>query len=169
MAYAIRFGELGRYSYSSVCARCGAERGTNEWQIPATSLSLYDRSSFHETHLSRVLVSRGLMQPHEHDWLFCQGSGNGVLCAIGKGRHILSSTHSVQVADLIEYAHRFGEHEFRDRLIKELFNIDTTSVVRTWAGNLPRDRFREAVDFRKWLDRWSGELDEMLREAKDRG
>src|SRR5215204_6449400 len=75
---------MGPFGYTSVCNRCGALRSTTEWQLPMTSLTVFRSSTESESPLSRVLLTNGIVAAHSHQWLFAQGGGNGVKCAIGK-------------------------------------------------------------------------------------
>src|SRR5690348_15012967 len=73
-----------RFEFTSVCSQCGATRDTTDWQIPLTSVRVFSHSSEHASPVSTVLVSSGTVATHQHQWLFCQGGGNGVKCAIGE-------------------------------------------------------------------------------------
>jgi len=112
---------FGRFGFTSVCSRCGAIRDTTDWQIPLTSITVFSLSSTHASPVSTILTSTGIIVAHEHKWLFCQGGGNGVRCAIGAGRHIRPAVESDGVAAVIAASQRFGELQFRDRLLRALF------------------------------------------------
>jgi len=151
---------FGRFGFSSVCSRCGAIQDTTEWQIPLTSVTVFKLSSEHASPVSTVLVSSGIVAAHQHKWLFCQGAGNGVRCAIGEGRHIRPAVESDGVAAVIAASQRFGELEFRDRLLRALFDPKTSEVV--WGLNIPTNGFAEASAFRAWLSQETKSFDEIV-------
>jgi hypothetical protein len=117
---------FGRFGFTSVCSRCGEIRDTTEWQIPLTSVTVFSPSSEHTSPVSTALTTSGIVAAHEHQWLFCQGGGNGVTCAIGEGRHIRPVVQSDAVAAIIAASQRFGETQFRDRLLRALFDPKTS-------------------------------------------
>ena len=74
----------GFFSSVSVCSVCGAERYSTEalWVFPMQRIK--------PTPLSDFVLREGIQNSHEHKWLFGQGGGAGVTCAIGDGRHLFS-------------------------------------------------------------------------------
>jgi hypothetical protein len=153
---------FGAFGFTSVCSRCGAIQDTTEWQIPLTSITLFRHSSEHASAVSTVLTSSGLVAPHEHQWLFCAGAGNGVTCAIGEGRHITPVVQSDGVAAVIAASHRFGETQFRDRLLRALFDPKTSEAVRGLGMSVPTNGFPDASAFHAWLSQETESFDEMV-------
>jgi hypothetical protein len=151
---------FGRFGFVSVCGRCGAIRDTTEWQIPLTSLTVFRLSSEHASSVSEVLTRTGIVAAHEHKWLFCQGGGNGVRCAIGEGRHIRPAVESDGVAAVIAASQRFGELQFRDRVLRALFDPKTAEAVRGF-GTLTNG-FADASAFRLWLSQETESFDETV-------
>src|SRR5438552_2240503 len=121
----------GAFGFSSVCSRCGAVRLATAWQIPRTSIPVFSRSSIHQTPVSICLMTNRIAPPHRHQWVFAQGGGNGVRCALGGAHMVRSTVESSQVAQLLEALQRYGESSFRDKVLTNLFDDSTTHVVRT--------------------------------------
>lgn len=151
---------FGRFGFTSVCSRCGAIRETTDWQIPLTSLTVFSHSSEHASPVSAVLTSSGIIAVHEHKWLLCQGGGNGVRCAIGEGRHIRPAVQSDGVAAVIAASQRFGELQFRDRVLRALFDPKTAEAVCGLCT--PTNGFVDASAFRLWLSRETESFDDMV-------
>ncbi len=128
---------LGPFGSYSVCDRCGALRRTTAWQIPHSSVTLFTRSTDSDSALSRVLLANGIVEPHEHRWRFGHGSGNGILCAIGPGRHIRSAAGSDELADLVLHLHTDGETALRDRLVQQALDPATSRSVWAWVLSAP--------------------------------
>ena len=157
---------FGRFSFTSVCSRCGAIRDTTEWQIPLTSVTLFRLSSEHASAVSTVLASTGIVAGHEHKWLFCQGNGNGVRCAIGEGRHVRPTVESAAVAAVIAASERFAELQFRDRLLRALLDPKTSEAVR--GLGTPTNGFADASAFRAWLAQETESFDATLALGQER-
>lgn len=117
---------FGAFGYSSVCSRCGAVRQTTEWQIPRTSIPILSRSSVRQTPVSLSMTTNRIAPPHGHQWVFAQGGGNGVRCALGRARLVRSTVESSQVAQLLTALERYGERGFRDKVLTNLFDDSTT-------------------------------------------
>src|ERR1051325_11124003 len=105
-AYAASYG---RFSYSSVCNRCGVVQLTEQWQIPRTSIPMFIHSSMWQTPVSLCLTTNRIVPSHNHQWVFAQGSGNGVRCALGNGQAVRSTVEFSEVARLLEALERYGE------------------------------------------------------------
>ena len=60
-----------------VCGLCGHQRRTRQWQIPATSTTLWSSESEEFTPMSRLMMEAGFVHPHA--WAFARGSGNGIM------------------------------------------------------------------------------------------
>jgi hypothetical protein len=129
--------DLGPFYSSSVCGRCGAVKVTTLWQIPRTQITFYSRSSLRSTPVSLVLATNQIISSHKHDWLFVQGSGNGIHCALGSASEIRIASDTPHVARLIGTLHQFGEPDFRDKVITNLFDPDVCSEVRMFSFMTP--------------------------------
>jgi len=141
----------GHYGYVSVCRQCGLLHRTHEWQIPFTRVTLVRNSSDLDTPVYQAMKRAGLAPKHDHQWSFIAGGGNGVTCAIGRGRYIYPSARSDAVARLIQAAGDFGEVQFRDKLVRALFDPDTS--VEVWGLGLraPTNSFTKASDLHEWI------------------
>lgn len=155
----------GRFAYSSVCDRCGAVRQTTEWQIPATSFAVFSHSSTHQTPVSLSLTTNQIVPPHNHEWVFAQGGGNGVKCALGRAHKVRFTVESTGVAQLLASLEQYGERDFRDKVLTNLFNDSTTHVVRTLS--VPSNGFSNAVQLHNWISIESEFFDEMVATFKN--
>jgi len=144
---------FGTFGFSSVCTHCGAMRYAKERQIPLTRITLFRTSSEHQTPVSVELFRSGAVSKHEHQWMFSSGTGNGVRCAIGQGRHIRPDVQSEAVASILNASHRFGEVQFRDRFVQLIFDPKTSESVYHLGFLAPTNDFTDAAEFRAWLDR----------------
>ena len=124
----------GPFRYASVCVQCGAIQRTVEWRIPITDLHVFSRSVESETALSRVLLTNGIVRAHSHHWLFAQGAGAGVKCAIGRGRHVYPAVHRDSFAAVVLALHRRGKVAVRDRLLRGVFDPATSRSFLASAG-----------------------------------
>jgi hypothetical protein len=158
----------GPFSYSSVCSRCGIVCHTTKWQLPGTRFTVFDQSSERDTPVSLSLRADGIVGPHSHQWLFAQGGGNGVRCALGEGRYIRPALESEGVASILYASQRFGEIKFRDRLVRLMFDPKTSQAVRDLGFSAPTNRFIDATEFRAWLDRETEFFDEMIAMYQER-
>ena len=157
----------GPFGYFSVCDRCGALRRTTNWQIPSTSLTFFTHSTETESALSQVLLTNGIVQPHEHHWLFGHGGGNGVKCAIGTGRHIRPAVDSQEFAGLVLLLHTAGETDFRDRVLRGVFDPDTSHFFRSLSFSAPKPP-TGSTELRNWIADESQYLDEFVDPYKER-
>jgi hypothetical protein len=127
----------GPFRYGSVCDRCGALRSTTEWRLPFTELTVFVHATESDTPLSRVLMTNGIVSLHAHHWLFGHGSGNGVKCAIGPGRHVSPTASSEDFATLVLMLHRSGEIALRDQVLSGALDPGTSRTVRCLAVDAP--------------------------------
>jgi hypothetical protein len=159
---------FGTFSYSSVCTQCGAMRMTSEWKMPVSRRTVYSTSSESQTPVSAVLVRGGVVSQHEHQWKFCSGGGDEILCAIGKGRHIRPAVQSEGVATILDASQRFGEVPFRDRLLQTMFDSKTSEAVYRLGQSVPENGFADAVAFRAWMEGEMEYFDETVRSSQER-
>jgi hypothetical protein len=54
------------------------------------------------------------------------------------------------VVNLIEQTHQLGEIEFRDKLLRTLFDLRTTEAVLDLTTRAP-ERFRDRAHLREWI------------------
>lgn len=159
---------FGAFRYSSVCTTCGAIQNTTEWQIPLTTIGIFHHSSQRPTSVSTTLLRSGVVGMHEHQWLFSQGGGNGVRCAIGGGRHIAPVVQSGGVAAVIAASQQFGVLQLRDKLLHALFDPRTSEAVRVLGANVPTNGFPNASALHAWVEQEMEIFDEMVATREKR-
>jgi hypothetical protein len=112
-----------------------------------------------------VLLTNGIVKPHDHHWLFGQGGGNGVKCAIGSGRYIRSAADSKEFADMILMLHSHGQTAFRDRVLHGLFNPDTSLQFFNLSFGAPKETASDS-EVQSWIKEESQYLDDMVAAQK---
>lgn len=144
---------FGRYRYWMICDKCAMIQSRAEWHLPLTELFLYRHSQEKPTPVSRILLQDGIVAGHEHHWVFGTGGGNGIKCAIGLGRHIFPAAESEGVAAIIDASHRYGAHEFRDRVVGALLDPQRSDTVSSLQMIVPKGGFPNAEAFKGWMDK----------------
>lgn len=146
---------IGPFSYSSVCKHCGRWCHTHEWHVPILEIPLVWYSNESESPVSRVLATRDLISPHSHEWLFNQGGGFFVVCALGRGSALASTVNSEKVARLIEDVYEFEDQAMMKRLTELIFDEENSREARFIANLVPEQRFADKAEFCAWLQRWA--------------
>jgi hypothetical protein len=157
----------GPFRYASVCDKCGAIRHSSDWQLPGTDVTIITFSKESDSPLSRVLLTNGIVQTHSHHWLFAQGGGHGVKCALGTGRYILFAAESKEFAALVAVLHKQGQMAFSDRVLRVVFDPDTAGLFRNLSFDAPTVEM-SASEMRIWIAEQSEYLDEMIPVHKKR-
>jgi hypothetical protein len=86
------------------------------------------------------------------------GSGNGIMCALGRGYDTLQAAKSDNVSKLIEVAIAADQIEFSDRLIRSIFDRKTARGVYELALLSSSDGMPNAATF----DQWRGSHAELI-------
>ncbi|MDB5328397.1 MAG: hypothetical protein JWM57_3966 [Phycisphaerales bacterium] len=144
------FGALwGAFGYSSACRECGMIRSSTDWQIPFTPLTYWRSHSLEPTLLSREVEADALATGHTHNWVFSHGGGNGIMCAIGSGRWLMSEAMSPDCPTFIH-----GLVLYRDkRLAREWLTLllDPKIAIHPPLGyDLPKKNFPNKAAFDEW-------------------
>lgn len=155
------------YKAWSICDQCGMHREVKKWQIVSTEATLYSRSEESDTSLSLVMRNCGLISPHTHNWVFGGANGNGLVCAIGSGTVLLSTTQGPGYADLVQLLHDRGQFAFRDRVVRGGLDLKTAIVFHGLGYNLPKATISEA-GMKKWVARQSERLDREIADLEKR-
>jgi len=93
---------FGQFESTSVCTTCGEAQSTREFQIPFTRFTYFATRSRSATPLSAAINRAGLVPAtHSHQWLFANGGGNGIMCALGSGRHVRDTANFPAVATFV--------------------------------------------------------------------
>ena len=83
-------------------------------------------------------------------------------CAIGQGRYILPVVQSDGVASVLAAGQRFGDLQFRVRLVRLMFDPKTSEAVRGLGLSAPKNGFTDASEFRAWLGPETKLFEEMV-------
>ncbi len=150
----------GAFRYTSVCNRCGAVRYKTEWQVPHTRFAFFSHSSVRQTPVSLCLTTNQITPMHSHNWVFAQGGGNGIKCALGEAHKVHSTVESLEVAQLIQALERYGQRDFREKVVASLFDDSTTRVVLLFA--LPTGGFTNEIQMQTWISEQAEQFDEMI-------
>lgn len=136
---------------TAICDGCGAQRiSRSVFWIPVPEVRA--------TKVSAYLDSIGYPGSHEHKWLFSQGSGGTVMCAIGPGRHLARFVDEQCVVDfLIGLRSYRGEAAFNSYLRQILTPRSGMRLEIPYDFTTEDRRSREA--FNAWMEnRGEGEV-----------
>ena len=151
----------GVFRYSSACKHCAKSRSTSEYGIHRWQIVLWRTSEEQESRLSAMLAVEGIVRPHVHDWIFAQGGGSGVKCAIGSGRFLARVSNDTEFVALVRDTWRFGQRPISTNLLAAVLNPNTAASAR-WGMAAP-DYSSADIDstssLRTWLQEHSTDLD----------
>jgi hypothetical protein len=154
----LAFGAFwGAFSYSSVCTTCGAEQHATDWQLPMLPVTYWRTRSVSETPLSRAMARDGLVGPHQHTWAFARGGGNGVMCAIGPGRHV-----NVNAPDVVAFLDAVTQYRGVDegRRWAAMFLLPKPGGPASYVTiDEPREGFPTKEGFEMWWEEHREEID----------
>lgn len=156
----------GAFRYTSVCNQCGAVRYKTEWQVPRTSFAFFSHSSIRQTPVSLCLTTNQITPKHKHNWVFAQGGGNGIKCALGEAHKVRSTVESLEVAQLIQALERYDQRDFREKVVTSLLDDSTTRVVFLLA--LPTGGFTNEIQMQTWVSEQAESFDEMIAASKNK-
>jgi hypothetical protein len=108
-----------------------------------------------------VLRENGIVPDHRHNWIFAGGSGNFMLCAIGRGRHLVSATKSEEFASLVLLLHENQQTEFRDRIVTGVFDPYRSHIFHSVSYLNPPGKL-SGTELQQWVDEQSEYLDAEL-------
>ena len=121
------------FVWSSICGDCGLQRDSVRYlgcltfhDVKATPLSLYANAE--------------LVDPnHPHQWLFGQGSGGGVTCAIGPGRHIRRFTNEESLIRFLKHIKTYQGIDEAQMWLGRFLNPDQNFDVSIMLNDMPED------------------------------
>lgn len=153
---------FGPFGYVSICQHCGRARHTTEFQVPLLGLSYFWFHHVEDTNFSSRLGQ--LVPSHECRWLFGQGGGNGIVCAIGKGHSLLNVVNQPTIVSFIQNVDRFEGHAASQDWIAKSLDPDQADTVRHWLiGSIfPESGFDSEDEYRRWRTRADTEDAELL-------
>lgn len=122
---------LGTFRGNYVCAHCGATKSSLDLQIPFTDFTVCTLGSTYSYTFGETLVARGLVDPHPHNWLFCTGLGNGIGCALGRGRYIESRCRP-ETLKFLDDTILFQSKTVAQKWLVLIFEPQNSNVDRVW-------------------------------------
>lgn len=158
---------FGRFSYSSVCTRCGAIQHAADWKIFGSVIPLLSSATVEATPFSTALTGGSSTNTCQHQWMFAQGSGNGVTCAIGSGRHLWTTIRSTNVAALLVWNQKYGDPQFQDRLVQVALDPETYSAAEMLAFDIPDNGFASRDEYHVWLVEAQKFFEEQVTRSKE--
>ena len=148
---------FAKFTSTSVCDRCGARLRAWQYQLPLTSITFREGTTVVPTPMSSVLAAKGIITNCSHHFVFCTGSGNGVKCAIGPGRHILPTALSTNMAALIGNLARYSGQTTARTFATILLQTPPASqgtLETIFSRDFPDAGFKSEGHFRSWwIDR----------------
>ncbi len=145
---------IDRFGYSSVCDRCGKHQSVRGWRTPLTYATLFQRTTERDTPLSKWLTQTGIVPSHTHRW---SGAHHNVVAYV--------NAESDDVVKLVEAAHRFGEIELRDKLLRGTFDPEYSRTVQLLTTLMPPEGFADADAFHAWMAEESWIIKNMLPQS----
>jgi len=134
------------FGWTSFCEVCGAARVShNVFWLPVHHVK--------PTAFSSYLDSIGYAKGHRHEWLFAQGSGGLVMCAIGKGRYLMHNVTAPGMTLYLQGLHAYRDAAEFDRAVRRLLE------PRGALHNIPFEITAADVATREAFGRWSAEHD----------
>jgi len=142
-----------RFSYFSVCSKCGCIRDSVARQLPFLPVTYWTSHRLEDSPVSRAAAQ--LVQPHSHEWLFGQGGGNGVLCALGPGHQIAPTVWSEQVASFIRATHEYVAPSKARYWLNCALDPKRSRAVLNWlqASGFPASAPVDRKTYSKWRER----------------
>jgi hypothetical protein len=150
----------GQFRYSSICDRCGTVRHKSDWQILYSDITVFSQATESDTLLSRVLLTNNIVPTHAHHWLFAQGGGKLVRCAIGGGMYLENATRSEELAALMLQLHRHGLDDINTKILEGCMNPGTSrDFLSFFLVNVPPEP-TTSEELRKWFSEQSAECEQ---------
>jgi hypothetical protein len=151
-----------RFNSGRICTDCGRLQHTSERQLPLTSITYWSSTWIEETPLSKM-ADAGLIGPHAHHWLYANGGGNGVVCAIGDGRHIVPAIHQPAVASFLRCVAAYLGPEQARRWLSVALNPERSMNLHSAIMGLgfPADGFSDSARFKAWWEANRATFDEI--------
>jgi hypothetical protein len=162
---AAAFAVFGAFGSTSVCGTCGVVQDSTEWQVPFTSVTYWHSTSISQTPLSAVVAKRQLATCPSHNWLFIHGGGNGILCAIGDGRHVHQAALSPDVAAFVSAVSEYQGQREGQRWLKMALDPEASrEVLSLLASEIPANGFGDRKTFDRWWKQRGDFIDAIVTE-----
>jgi hypothetical protein len=136
---------IGPFSSVSVCRICGAEK-------ISTKLFGIEHDTEKTTPLSAFVTEKHIAGEHNHIWLFGQGSGGGVMCAIGEGRHLFWTIDNKGVVSFLDLVNTYDGKEQARAYLERFLNPDRMLDAREFSLSKEEEiELNSKEKFDKWL------------------
>jgi hypothetical protein len=98
-----------------------------------------------------------LIGAHDHNWRFGHGSGNGITCAIGDGRHLWSMTESQHLARFLQDVDRIDGREAAVAWLERTLQPETGPLLWSRFNGYPHEGYADVAQYRQWISdlEWS--------------
>jgi hypothetical protein len=145
---------FGRFDSLEICTTCGQMQYLSEFQIPLTRLTYFTTRRPSATPFSIALNRAKIVNTtHTHQWLFASGGGNGILCAIGDGRHLLTAVTSPDVATFLQatatYRGQPAAQAWINTLLDPKQSFEASSAIQ--CATVPTAGFPTKAAYDRWL------------------
>ena len=144
--------QFGTFNFESIGSSSGIIQSTTLWQIPFTEVTYFTSRHERETLLSKVIARNDLFSMREQVWIFSNGGGNGVMCAIGEGRHLRSAVYFPEVAFFVDAVAKYRGKSIAQAWLKLILNpkqsTGVTNAIRS--GEIPAAGFSDKAAFDRW-------------------
>ena len=147
---------FGAFGFSSVCSHCGSVRQATRWQIPFTDLTLWETHTDSRNDFSDFAARHGRSADGPHQWVFAAGGGNGITCAIGRGRYLWPTIHHCDTQRLLEICYQVDE-QLAGRVLDASLDPARAGAVFQLALGMP-EHISVPSDFRLWMQEHTDEF-----------
>jgi len=144
VAFFCTFGSI------SVCNVCGATQTETDFQLPFIDVTYWSMKHVESTTLSRTVERLNLCPPHQHEFVFAHGGGNGVMCAIGQGRHFLGACQYDELSAFVADVAKYRSNSVAAEWLTESLDPDRSSRVMYIARSFPLTGFVDQDKFDGW-------------------
>jgi len=155
-----------QYEEYFVCTKCAMERMVINQQLPMIEITLFAKSCLEHTPLSRVLYDSDLVEKHQHEWRLGHGTGNGVLCALGRASNVWARARSESVAafahNMVDYSAPEVAQEWKGKLLDVMQRFPNPSALED--AGFPTSGFNTREQFEQW---WQGPFMERKEMCKE--
>lgn len=154
-----------RFNSRSVCSVCGCTCQNTDLQLPLVPITYWRFQSTSETPLSEQVKQLNLAPGHRHDWIFMNGGGNGVMCALGNGGEMYANTQMPEVTAFVADTYRYRDAEEARHWLRTALREREASALRLWlvmGASPPYAGFDSTEDYERWRNEADREWPEIL-------
>jgi hypothetical protein len=152
----------GQFEYHQLCWVCGRASTCVDWQIPVTRHTYYTFREERETSLSRALARHRLVEPHEHEWWFVSGRGNGTYLLLGEGHPISWSLLGGNSGTFVDAMLRWTDRETTELWLNRMRDPNFSRMCLAMANASLGETFTSRAHWEQWLEDYQRDHVQMM-------